>query len=173
MTFDLRRFAAVLALALGAFLTVVSAQDAPALRYPALVSDIAAPAIDRGFRSYDLPRDPNTEGTQLVAGEPFLRGSIIVKFRDGTGAAAQRAMLASVNGAATNALSYSDFNIVAIDPTADPEAMAKKLDAQPDVDYAQARYLVHPLFVPNDPLYARQWNYPAIDMERAWDINPG
>ena len=56
---------------------------------------------------------------------------------------------------------------------ADPEAAARRLDAQPDVEYAQARYRVYPQFVPNDPLYARQWNYPAIDMERAWDINPG
>jgi serine protease len=27
--------------------------------------------------------------------------------------------------------------------------------------------------VPNDPLYTRQWNYPVLDMERAWDINAG
>ena len=26
---------------------------------------------------------------------------------------------------------------------------------------------------PNDPLYANQWNFPALDMERAWDIQPG
>ena len=26
---------------------------------------------------------------------------------------------------------------------------------------------------PNDTLYANQWNFPAIDMERAWDIQPG
>jgi len=27
--------------------------------------------------------------------------------------------------------------------------------------------------VPNDPLYARQWNFPTIEMERSWDINRG
>ena len=32
---------------------------------------------------------------------------------------------------------------------------------------------MHPMFVPNDPLYSQQWNFPAIDMERAWDMNPG
>jgi serine protease len=26
---------------------------------------------------------------------------------------------------------------------------------------------------PNDTLYSNQWNFPAIDMERAWDIQPG
>ena len=156
------------------WLAVVTAQDgAPAPQYPALVSDISAPAIDRGLRANDPPREPRMEGVGLVASEPYLRGSVIVKFRPGTGADAQRAMLAGVQGSTTRALSYTDFNLVAIDAAADPEAVARQLDAQPDVEYAQARYLVHPMFVPNDPLYSRQWNYPAIDMERAWDINPG
>jgi serine protease len=158
------------------WLAVVTAQDgAPVPQYPALVSDVSAPAIDRGLRSNDPPREPRMEmeGPRLVPGEPYLRGSIIVKFRAGTGAEAERAILAGVRGSATRALSYTDFSLVAIDPAADPEAAARTLDAQPDVEYAQARYLVHPMFVPNDPLYSRQWNYPAIDMERAWDINPG
>jgi serine protease len=29
------------------------------------------------------------------------------------------------------------------------------------------------MFVPNDPLYSRQWNFPQIDLERGWDINRG
>jgi serine protease len=62
---------------------------------------------------------------------------------------------------------------VTIDAAADPEAVASQLAAQPDVEYAQARYRARPMFVPNDPLYPRQWNFPAIEMERAWDLNPG
>ena len=158
------------------WLAVVTAQDgAPVQQYPSLVSGVSAPAIDRGLRLNDPPREPRREmeGVRLVPGEPYLRGSIIVKFRAGTGVEAERAMLAAVDGSTTRALSYADFDLVAIDPAADPEAVARQLDAQPDVEYAQARYLVRPMFVPNDPLYSRQWNYPAIDMERAWDINPG
>jgi serine protease len=167
------RSAIVCAIVAGS-LAIVTAQDAALVpRYPALVSDTGLPGIDRGVRANDPPRDPRTEGVRLVEGEPYVRGSIIVKFRPGTAAAAQRAQLAQVSGATTRALSYTDFELVAIDPAADPEAAARQLDAQPDVEYAQARYLVHPMFVPNDPLYSRQWNYPAIDMERAWDINPG
>ena len=52
----------------------------------------------------------------MVPGEPYVRGSVIVKFRAGTGAAAQRAMLAAVDGSTTRALSYTDFDLVAIDP---------------------------------------------------------
>jgi serine protease len=41
------------------------------------------------------------------------------------------------------------------------------------VEYAQPRYLNHAMARPNDTLYTNQWNFPAIDMERAWDIQPG
>ena len=102
----------------------------------------------------------------------MVDGSIIVKFRPGTTPDARRALLSQVDGSTTGALPYASFDLVSIDTAANPERVAQRLDTQPDVEYAQARYRVHPAFVPNDPLYSRQWNYPAIDMERAWDINP-
>ena len=176
-------------------LAVIGAQGDRVPAFPMIVSEVAPAGIDRGLRDVDPPRDPRgaaagrassaptpTLSTDVgadlgrpvaIPGEPYVRGSIIVKFRPGTGAEARRAMLGQVNGSTTRALSYTDFDIVAIDPDADPEAAARRLDAQPDVEYAQARYLVHPMFVPNDPLYSRQWSFPTLDMERAWDINPG
>ena len=128
-----------------------------------LVSETAPPGIDRGLRASDPPRAPRTD----LSGEPFLRGSVIVRFRPGTLPSAQRAILAQVAGTAERPPSYANFDIVAIDEDVDPETAAARLDAQPDVEYAQARYRVYPRFVPNDPMYPRQWNYPAIDMERA------
>jgi serine protease len=163
-------------IALGAWLTPSAQQVEVPLGSRVLVSDLTAPAIDRGIRDADPPHEPRTPDNDLVSRshrEPFLRGSIIVKFRDGTTARARSAMLARVNGSATRALPYADFEVVAIDPHDDPEAAARQLDRQPDVEYAQARYRLHPSFVPNDPLYSRQWNYRALDMERAWDLNPG
>lgn len=144
-------------------------------RFPLLLSDLTAPAIDRGL-SVDPPPAPRTQREiprAAADGESFLRGSIIVKFRPGTSPDAQRAMLSQVDGSIAPTLTYANFDIVSIAAAADPEAAARLLDAQPDVEYAQARYKVYPQFVPNDPLYTRQWNYPALDMERAWDINPG
>jgi serine protease len=171
MIFPTRARAAALLLA-GACVGAVAAQS-PAPSFQTIVSDIAAPAIDRGIRDNDPPRPVRTSASGRLDAEPFVRGSIIVRFRAGTTAFARRSMLASVNGSATPAVDYADFEIVAIDAAADPEAVARQLDAQPDVDYAQARYRVNPMFTPNDPMYSRQWNYPALDMERAWDINPG
>jgi serine protease len=160
------------ALAAGA-VSVNQAQLAQAL--PSVFADVAVPAIDRGLRDADPPRPPRNEGPVFAAAasEPYVAGSIIVKFRPGTSPDAQRMLLAQVDGSAGRPVPYADFEIVAIDPQDDPEAAARALDAQPDVEYAQARYRIHPRFTPNDPLFSRQWNYPLLDMERAWDINPG
>jgi serine protease len=151
-----------------AWLVTTTAQTTPSSK--TVLTDMTAAPIDRGLRDNDPPRDPRTSAGLR---DRFLRGSLIVKFRAGTPAEAQRLLLAQVDGAAARSLSYADFDIVSIDASADPEKVARELEAQPDVEYAQARYILHPNFVPNDPLYTRQWNFPAIDMERAWDINPG
>jgi serine protease len=162
----------VIALAIG----VVAAQDNPAAGFRSFISDITPPGIDNGLRDADAPRPPRPYPTDVTSrwdGVPYLRGSIVVKFRPGTAPASQQLMVQGVGASTMEAPSYADFTIVDIDEHADPEAAAATLARQPDVEYAQARYIVHPMFVPNDPLYAQQWNFPAIDMERAWDLNPG
>ena len=165
------RLAALIAVVLS--LATLAAQDAfpPSNR---TFGGLAAAGIDRGLSTDVRPARPagalaRVDGTAA----DYVGGSIIVKFRLGTSPAAQQAMLSSIGASATPELSYANFDIVAVDPAADPEAIATRLDAQPDVDYAQARYRVRPLLVPNDPCYPQQWNYPLLDMERAWDINPG
>jgi len=160
----------IVAIAIG----VVAAQDStPGFR--TFISDRTPPGIDNGLRDKDAPRPPRPYPTDLSSrdGAPYLHGSIAVKFRPGTAPAAQQIMIGRVGASSMDAPSYADFNIVMIDEGADPEAAAAALAEQPDVEYAQARYIVHPMFVPNDPLYVQQWNFPAIDMERAWDLNPG
>ena len=158
------------------WLATLAAQDGLASRTRS-IAGFAAAGIDRGLRDRDPARSVRSAADPALGGRAgaaeYLNGSVIVKFRLGTSPAAQQAMLASVDGNGTPDLPYAAFDIVALDPDADPEAVARRLDAQPDVEYAQARYRVRPLFVPNDPLYPQQWNYRTLDMERAWDINPG
>jgi serine protease len=154
------------------------AQEAAVVGTRQVVADLTAPGIDRGLRENDLPRAVRTSaGSGIEAaidrGGAFRTDSILVKFRPGTTVGTQRALLALVDGSAMAPLSYSSFDVVALAGQTNPEAAAARLAEQPDVEYAQARYRIRPSFVPNDPFYARQWNYAAIDMERAWDINPG
>jgi serine protease len=147
-----------------------------------LVQATGLPGIDRGLREHDVPIDPAGRGAggwraqiERIGGRAnerlYVRGSVIVKFRDG-GAATSAAMRA-VGGSQMRRPSYADFDIMEIPADADPEAVAAALNARPDVEYAQPRYRNHPMQRrPNDPLYDRQWNFPAIDMERAWEIQP-
>jgi serine protease len=163
---------AVITLAMG----VVAAQDNPTAGFRTFVSDLVLPGVETGLHDADPPRPPRPYGTDLTMradGLPYVRGSIVAKFRPGTALASQRLMARRVGASTMDAPSYADFNVINIDDGTDPEAAAATLAQQPDVEYAQARYLVHPMFVPNDPLYAQQWNFPAIDMEHAWDLNPG
>ena len=39
------------------------------------------------------------------------------------------------------------------------EAIARKLAALPDVEYAEPDYVMRPTLAPNDPSYAAQWHY--------------
>jgi serine protease len=141
-----------------------------------LLSDINAPGIDRGLRDADSPRPAPTRSSRWMtgaSGTAYLRDSLIVRFRPGTLPTAQRALLAQVDAMPGPTLTYADFDVVALADGADPVEAAARLSAQPDVEYAQPRYRARALFVPNDPLYSRQWNFPQIDLERAWDINRG
>ena len=171
----------VVTLALGTAALIVStttAQQGPGVApLRQIISDAALPGIDRGLREVSTPstdiavkalRDRVAQQRQA-----YLPDSLIVKFRPGTTLDSERLMLALVDGTSAASPQYANFRIVQTDRGTDLEAAAARLAAQPDVDYAQPRYVVHPRFVPNDPLYRNQWGFTAIDMERAWDINAG
>ena len=175
------RVAGLAAVAVAGLLTAVGAGQgfqAPAVTR-LVVQEAALPAMDRGLRDQDLPRVARSrdDADRLRAGQgdglPYLRGSLIAKFKDGTTGGAITAATAQVAGATVDRSGWANFDIVNIPDSADPEAAAAALRARADVEYAQPRYRNYAMSRPNDPLYTNQWNFPAIDMERAWDIQPG
>jgi serine protease len=123
----------------------------------AIVQEIGLPAMDRGLRDQDPPRAARTrEDAERITKDgatrlPYAAGSVIVKYKDDP----------------------DDFDVVGIPPNTNAEAMAAAMRTLPDVEFAQPRYRNYAMARPNDPMYASQWNFPAIDMERAWDIQPG
>jgi serine protease len=60
---------------------------------------------------------------------------------------------------------------------ADIDAMIKRLNSHPEVEYAEADLMMKPLFVPNDTFYGAQWHYyettGGINLESAWDVTSG
>jgi serine protease len=176
----LRKIVATVLACGGAILIIAhttAQQPTTTITAPQLISEGELPGIDRGLREVQTPSTVTAmQALRARVAEytkAYLPDSLIVKFRPGTSLTAQRAMLALVDGTSSTSVPNADFEIVTTQPGVDPEQAAARLAAQPDVEYAQARYRIRPQFVPNDPLYSRQWNFPAIDMERAWDINPG
>ena len=133
------------------------------------------PAIDRGLHAERLGFNPRfdvavaADANQL----PYEPGRVIVKYRPGLTMAALSSVASSVSASPTVPLPYANFEILKIPDNADPAAVADALDDRPEVEYAQPAYRMELHWTPNDPMYAQQWNFPAIDMERAWDINRG
>jgi serine protease len=150
-----------------------------------IFSGLGLPAVDEGvilneIRAPGTPEDVRRAAMRGLRDETglsprYAAGRVLVKFRE---QASEADRLSAVRDASSTAAidprpSYADFDVVRIDPAEDAEAVAAALQARPEVEYAQASYRVHPMFVPNDPLYrSLQWNLPLINMERAWDLQP-
>jgi serine protease len=169
---------ALLALLLGAWFAGPSAQSTPERGVRSIASTSGLAGIDRGLREHEPVREPRSGaraelGATSDADLPYIPGQLIVKFRDG-GFATVRSHVADVVGAEDmRRPTWANFEVITIDPAADVEAVASSLETRDDVEYAQPAYKVYPRFRPNDPLYDRQWNFPAIGMEEAWAINQG
>lgn len=49
----------------------------------------------------------------------------------------------------------------------------KQLRRRSDIDYAEPNYRLQASATPDDPHYRRQWHYPLIQLEDAWDLSTG
>ena len=141
------------------------------------VLDTSRAAGTRANRAMTAVRTAIRSNGQADAGRSAVPGRVIVRFRAAATAAARAAAVSAVSrtGAIAQRPSYADFDLVRIDQADDPEAIAATLKAQHAdvVENAQAAYRWKALFKPNDPLYAaRQWNFPYVNLEPAWDIQP-
>ncbi len=182
LTLPTRLTLAACGLSLAATWTLATGQEHPfGGGARALVTDAGLAGIDRGLRANDVPGEPAmrpssahaVDRSNLPAGSA-VPGSVIVKFKAGTDrSAAVMSTMAQTSGLSAEQPSWANFEVMAIPADADPVAVADALAARSDVEYAQPRYVNHKMYRPNDPLYANQWAFPALDMERAWDIQPG
>ena len=153
-----------------------------------IVDNAAPAAIERGInplaaRAPGSPEELRRRSLRALSGPvdrmgrggaAYVPGRVIVKFKDGASQAAKSSAMsaASRTAALSTRPDYANFDIVTIDASEDAEAVAQAFTARSDVEYAQAPYRMHTEFVPNDAFYPQQWNFPLIDLERAWDIQP-
>lgn len=125
--------------------------------------------------------------------QPFVAGQLLVAF-NGSAVLGEAGMLAQARslGLAAERASVGAAVKVSFDtgrvaarsnesavaaPLAAKQAtlrMAKKLARHPSVAAVAPNFLFQPTATtPNDPLYAEQWHYPAINLPQAWDLATG
>jgi serine protease len=189
----MRSFRLLFALALPIGLAAIAVIPRPGLAQESsrldTVFGLGLPPVERGMISdgSHVPGSPETVRRRAVraigaipdmvgeGGARYRRGRVIVKFRDGVSMPTRLSALSSTSRSASisSRPDYANFDVVQIDPTEDPAAIAQELSKRSDVEYAQPSHRVHTQLVPNDTYYKQlQWNLPLIDMERAWDIQP-
>jgi serine protease len=126
-------------------------------------------------------------------GLDYVPGEVIVKFRSGITTAGQQRALQSLRGRPqVSALRWIGDSAVLHDyAQTDSHALAAELARQPEVEFAEPNYILRvpktrraaarPLrarmdagLTPNDPEFQDlQWNLRIMDIDRAWDIQPG
>ncbi len=171
------RFAARRALSLVA-LAVVVAWPLVSDSGPARAQEAAAPAPTAAVTSRITPARlaaiMDASNRQL----DYLPGEVLVRFRDGVTTDGLQRTLSGVRSQPSLAsLRWSSNNLAVLHDVREPDAhvLAGQLRLQPDVLWAEPNYLRRPhRLQQNDPGFTPfQWNMRAIDMPRAWDINPG
>ena len=159
----------------GSPLVIVEGLGLPAVEQGALIGEPRAPDTSVSLHTTRMQTGSTLLTRMGSSGAAYTPGKVIVKFSDGGSNVAhvQAARRASQTARMAPRPAYADFDLVMLDPSEDPEAVAAAFRDQPGVEYSQAAYVKQTMFVPNDPLYKMlQWNLPLIDMERAWDIQP-
>jgi len=102
-----------------------------------------------------------------------IPGEVLMKFRGGVGTAAQNRVFSLAPQARSNVRWIGDVAVLAIDDRAPAAQVADRLEREPEVEYAHPNYFIRLSQTPNDPGLSRQWNFNAIQVPAAWEINPG
>lgn len=106
----------------------------------------------------------------------YVPGEVLVKFKTGvTAVGQQRALMALRSRPDVKDLRWvADVALFTDQQERNATVLAAQLGSQPEVEYAEPNYLLRKVSTPNDPSFlSRQWNFTALDLPRAWDINPG
>jgi serine protease len=161
---------ALVALASAALLVPVNGQER---RERASRGDLQDDAAIGQWRTD--PQHQNNVYLGMLENLPYVPGEVLVRFKSGSEPVGQAGALSSLrlDNSQTRTRWVGDVLHVVSLGIDEPEHAAAILRAQPEVLYAQPNYRMHTNRVPNDSYYSSQWNFDAINMQQAWDINWG
>lgn len=129
----------------------------------------AAPALAQSI----IEVKPTARLTAPGADDEFIRGEILVKFRETTALAVAEDLHRSLGTEVIYTSPYAGFQRVRIAPHQDEVTMAETFAMFEEVEYAELNSICRAAATPNDPYYGFQWHFPAIDVPTAWDTTTG
>jgi serine protease len=149
------------------------------------MNDVPTPASVGGLRREARPRLQidaagievplaNAWDVDSATGAHYRRGEVLVRFKEGVSTALrQRAMDAGRARRVSRTLP-GNWNLLELQDGAATAQSLAALRALPEVASATLNFRVRPNQVrPNDEFYNLQWNFDAINLPTAWQINPG
>ncbi|MDP1808158.1 MAG: S8 family peptidase [Actinomycetota bacterium] len=124
-----------------------------------------------GFKAPAVNARTNRAPHPLKTG--FVPGEYIVKFRSKISTSEVGDFATRAGGHLGRKLLTPDTWLLRFDKNQNREKLIRQLKARPGVVSAEPNGYVKALFEPNDPLYARQWNFRQINAGLAWNKYQG
>ncbi len=177
------RFATVVSLLATVALLAFAQQPAGQVVGKQRLHEVPTPAVLESLRTEpaELPIEPpvtNVPSSDLwefdpAVGEYFRRGELLVQFKNNA-TTTQRTLALQRSGAARAGRSLAkNWELVTVDP-ADVTRTIDLLSRNDSVIEVAKNYRVTKQQVrPNDEGFQLQWNFDAINVPYAWQINPG
>ncbi|MEW5740177.1 MAG: S8 family serine peptidase [Myxococcota bacterium] len=145
----------------------------------------ADPTLSAFVRTHKLLERPKLEATARLPGagqvSAIRPGEVIVRFEEVLSAqdVLKRVRLdeyaAQHSGHASEFLHLVTFTQRDGKPLTEAQTLAltDRLSSLAGVRFAEVNRTRHAQAVPDDPLYAAQWHYPAMNLPAAWDVTTG
>ncbi len=147
--------------------------------------DVPTPSVLQGLRTTPYaPIEVNAGGRTVnvpeywaidpATGAAFRRGELLVRFRDDVDAIT-RAQALRANGASRIVRTLpGHWSLVQLERDTPARLAADGFAARPDVVEVSLNYRLDTQQLrPNDEFFQLQWNFEAINLPAAWQINPG
>ena len=176
-------------LAVVAAVLVGSAEQQPTTSIPfgrkARINDVPTPARFSGLRTQPATRlDIDPTGLQISipqnwsvdpsTGAQYRPGEVLVRFRNGVDASLRAQAVQVARGRRVTRSLPGNWNLVELEPGASAADSIRTLLRRREVADATLNYRVRTNQVrPNDEFFPLQWNFDAINLPAAWQINPG
>ncbi|NOY46218.1 MAG: S8 family serine peptidase [Deltaproteobacteria bacterium] len=112
-------------------------------------------------------------GAEALAAPKGPPGRFIVKTRSGLVAASSLAQAAGRGYRFGPAFGHGRFRTVQAPPGLPAQKVLEQLSRLPQVEYVEPDHWIRAVWVPNDPLWSKQWNFRLIGVDDAWDVIQG